>query len=135
MTGTETPRPARTARRLLTAAAVSVGAVIVSAVPAFAQTPTVPPERQARIEAACARVPALQTAVQKRLDRIQGDASVTGSIAWLQEARAKAEAANRTQVVATIDQRITVRTNLVPLLEQRQDRLAEVAAKCVELGL
>jgi hypothetical protein len=90
---------------------------------------TVPADRVAK---ACARVPNLQQQIQSRIARIQGGPEVKGSLAWLAQARSRAETRGNAQMIERIDARIAVRTQLVQTLQQRQDKLAQVAARCAE---
>lgn len=86
-----------------------------------------------RIELVCARVPNLQTRTDNVLARIHGDATVRGSLAWLQAQIDDAEAKGRTQLVTFLQNRLEVRTAKAEVLEQRKVRLVTLAERCAEL--
>ena len=109
--------------------------MVLSATPALAATPALPntlgPEqRQERLELACARVPNLTARVESVLARIQGDADMVGSIAWLENRADEARANGRDGLAELIENRIAVRTERVDVLVIRLDNLAEAAAAC-----
>jgi hypothetical protein len=86
-----------------------------------------------RIELVCARVPNLQERTDNVLARIHGDATVRGSLAWLQAQIDDAEAKGRTQLVTFLQNRLEVRTARAEILEQRKVRLVALAERCAEL--
>jgi hypothetical protein len=86
-----------------------------------------------RLELACARLPNLQVRTDNLLVRINGDATVRGSLAWLQAQIDDAEAKGRTQLVTFLQNRLEVRTAKVAILEQRTVRLVALAERCAEL--
>ncbi len=90
-------------------------------------------ELRPRLELACARVPNLQVRTDNLLARINGDATVRGSLAWLQAQIDDADAKGRTQLVTFLQNRLEVRTAKLETLEQRKVRLVTLAERCAEL--
>lgn len=86
-----------------------------------------------RIELVCARVPNLQARTDNVLARIHADATVRGSLAWLQAQIDDAEVRGRTQLVTFLQNRLEVRTARAEVLEQRKVRLVALAERCAEL--
>ena len=86
-----------------------------------------------RVERACARIPNLQVRTSNLLVHIQADASTVGSLAWLDAEIAKAQAAGRTQLVTVLQNRRTVRTADIAVLQKRTTELATLAQKCADL--
>lgn len=113
-------------------AVVSVG---MMAPAAHAEDPAPPAPNQQRLEKACARVPEAETRVADRIAHLQGDASTKGSLAWLQAQIDKATAKGRTQLVTVLQNRLDLRTQLLPLLQQRQANIAEIKQICVDHGI
>lgn len=104
----------------------------IAPTPAAAQG-TTPAELAPRIERACARIPNLQLRTDNLLVRLGGDASTVGSLAWLDQEIAKAQAAGRTQLVTVLQNRRNVRSSSVAVLEKRKTELVRLADKCAEL--
>jgi hypothetical protein len=117
----------------ITATALAVGIALTSAGAVSAQTPE-PAEPGPRLERLCARVPNLQIRVDNVLERINGDATTRGSLAWLDTKIAKAEELGRTDLAEVLRNRKEVRTAAIDVLELRRDNLAEIADTCAELG-
>ena len=86
-----------------------------------------------RLERACLRIPNLQLRTDNLLERLRGDATVRGSLAWLQTQIDAAAAAGRTQLVTVLENRLAVRTATIDVLVQRQAALVELAQTCDEL--
>jgi hypothetical protein len=95
----------------------------------------IPPELRPRMERACERVPRAQERVEQVLARLRADASVPGSLAFLEARIERARAKDRTQLVTLLENRLAVRTAAVDVLEARQTQLADLAELCAELGL
>ena len=91
--------------------------------------------KQARLEKVCAKVPSIQTKVDTAITRLQGDASVKGSLAALQAQIDKATAAGRTQAVAALQNRLATRTQTLAVLQDKQQRLVLIAQTCADQGL
>jgi hypothetical protein len=87
-----------------------------------------------RLEKACARVPNVQARVDKATALLQGDASTRGSIAWLTAQLQKAQDKGRTELVTVLQNRVTVRTSRLALLQERTTSLADIEAICVAHG-
>lgn len=91
--------------------------------------------KRARLEKVCAKVPSIQTKVDTAITRLQGDASVKGSLAALQAQIDKATAAGRTQAVAALQNRLATRTQTLAVLQDKQQRLVLIAQTCADQGL
>ena len=89
---------------------------------------------QARVDTACGRVPAVTQRTQAALDRLQGDASTKGSIAWLQSKIDKATELNRTQIVTFLQNRLDVRTLRVAVIEKKLSNLNDLSTFCAAHG-
>ncbi len=114
------------------AVALTAGAALV--VPTAAQAATTPP-LPPRYERACLRIPNLQIRTNKVIDRLNGDASTKGSLAWLQAQIDDAKAKGRTQLATVLQNRLAVRTQTLKVLTQRQQRLTALAEKCRSHGV
>lgn len=93
------------------------------------------PEFAARVERACARVPNLTARTERVLERIGGDADTVGSLLWLDGRIAQAEARDRTELAAFLENRRAVREASVDVFELRLERLGELADRCAEAGV
>lgn len=131
-------RTRTTARRLshVIGAAVIVGSIGLMAPAAHADdTPAPPSGNQQRLEKICARVPDAETRVTDRIARLQGDATVKGSLAWLQAQIDAATTKGRTQLATVMQNRLEVRTQLLALLQDRQASIAEIEQICIDHGI
>lgn len=124
--------------------AFMVGAVVLTAgaalmVPSAAQaasaTTDTTRELPVRYERACLRIPNLQIRTNNLITRLNGDASVRGSLAWLQAQIDDANAKGRTQLATVLENRLAVRTQSLDVLAQRQERLANLAERCRNHGV
>lgn len=145
MTTANTPRTRMVAGL---AAIVAVGTIAVpsavgAAAPAADGQPAVADDTEAerdgeqvraRLARACARIPNLQRRTDNLIERLQGDAETKGSLAWLQTQIERSEDAGRDQLVIVLENRLEVRTALLPVLELRRDGLDELAGLCAEWG-
>lgn len=91
--------------------------------------------RRARIRRVCRRVPHLELRVGNALDRIGGDDTVRGSLAWLDSKIAQAEEADRDQLLTVLQNRRAVRAKAAEWLELRRDELANIHDLCAEHDL
>lgn len=114
---------------LVTAA---VTGAVLAAAPAQAATGQ-PVQDRARL--LCSRVPNLQIRADKLLVRLQADAATPGSVAWLKTKADQARAAGRTDLATVLDNRVVVRTNLIPVLRNEQENLPKLAQWCADHGL
>jgi hypothetical protein len=80
--------------------------------------------------ALCVRVPRLQARVERALDRLNGNATVKGSIARLEQRVDNAKKAGHTAIAIYLQDRLNARKTLVITLHQRQNDLKGVAAWC-----
>jgi hypothetical protein len=136
-----TPRTLKT-KLLLGAAVVTAGAAFVvpstaSAATASAGTaPTDPAgELPLRWQRACLRIPNIEIRTTNFITRLEGDASVKGSLAWLQAQIEDAKAKNRPQLVTVLENRLKVRTQTLEILKNRLEKLERLAEKCRNHGV
>jgi hypothetical protein len=88
-----------------------------------------------RLERACLRIPNLERRTTNMIQRLEGDASVLGSLAWLQAQIERATAQGRTQLATALENRLAVRTQTLEILRQRQERLPELRQFCIDHGV
>jgi hypothetical protein len=124
-------------RTLIPTAVVGAVAAIALAVPGTAQaaTTTAPDELAPRLERACLRVPNLERRTTNLIERLQADATVRGSLAWLQAQIDRASSLGRDDVVAVLENRLAVRTQTLDVLALRQTELAELRQFCIDNGV
>jgi hypothetical protein len=132
-TPTSTTRSFRRSAGRFLGAAVVVASVGMLAPAAHADDST--PPNQQRLEKVCARVPTAETRIADRIAHLQGDATVKGSLAWLQAQIDKATEKGRTQLVTVLQNRLDVRTQLLGLLQERQASVAEIKQICIDHGI
>ncbi|MGF1646656.1 MAG: hypothetical protein ACFCVF_07040 [Kineosporiaceae bacterium] len=141
-----TQRPlSTTAAAALAAGLLSVGALAVPAGAAeTADTADAGTESEAggngellrqRAELACARIPNVVTRTENLQERLAGDASTRGSLAWLEERAEQAEDRDRTELAEALRTRLEVRTELADLLPLRLEALVDAEVACDEAGL
>lgn len=88
-----------------------------------------------RVERACLRIPNIETRLTERKTRLDGDASVRGSLAWLQSKIDAAKAANRNQLATVLENRLTVRTKTREILDDRTTLVADLRSRCESWGV
>ncbi|MGF1664258.1 MAG: hypothetical protein ACFCVG_17645 [Kineosporiaceae bacterium] len=88
-----------------------------------------------RADVACARVPNVVTRTENLQERLAGDASTRGSLAWLEARAEQAEERGRDEAATALRNRLEVRTELVDLLPLRLEALVDAEAACEEAGL
>ncbi|WP_225846654.1 hypothetical protein [Streptomyces sp. HPF1205] len=81
-------------------------------------------------KALCKRVPRIDARIDRALRRLNGPATVKGSIARLQQRVDNAQAKGDTAVETYLKDRLTFRKSLVPMLNQRSTDLDAVRAWC-----
>ncbi|MEE1782175.1 hypothetical protein PUR71_04420 [Streptomyces sp. SP17BM10] len=96
-----------------------------SAAPSAGSTPT-----GDGAQAVCKRLPKTEQRVTKALARLNGDASVAGSVARLQQRADNAKAAGHTEIEKLLNDRLTARKGLLTTLQTRQSDLGPVATWC-----
>ena len=94
-----------------------------------------PANCRSRYERACLRIPNLQIRTDNFITRLNGDATVKGSLAWLQAQIDDATAKGRTQLATVLQNRLAVRTQTLEVLKVRQQRLAKLAEMCRAHGV
>ncbi|MFF2041466.1 hypothetical protein ACFVVX_13620 [Kitasatospora sp. NPDC058170] len=96
-----------------------------SAAPSARQTP-----KGDGAKGICKRLPKTEERVAKALDRLNGDATVVGSIARLQQRVTDAKTAGHTPIATYLNDRLTARRSLLTTLQTRQSDLKAVATWC-----
>lgn len=127
-------------RRLVRRTAAASAALVASltlALPgvAGATTSQTGEELGPRLERACLRIPNLEIWTTEVLDRLDGDETVKGSLAWVQTKIDEADEQGRVQLVTVLENRLEVRTASVEVLETRLDELAEARQLCADNGV
>ncbi|MFD4904072.1 hypothetical protein [Kitasatospora purpeofusca] len=82
----------------------------------------------------CKRLPSTDGHLTNALNRLNGNATVAGSVARLEQRVANAKAAGHTEVETYLNGRLTARKALVGTLKSRQDDLKSVATWCATHG-
>ncbi|MFI6978726.1 hypothetical protein ACIBSV_09005 [Embleya sp. NPDC050154] len=120
----------RAPRRLATLGALAALTTIagLAAAPAAQAGPM--PGADKHKPAICKRLPAIDTRLDKAIERLNGAAAVKGSIAHLQERIATADRLDRPAVKTYLNDRLTTRQRLLPELRQRKTDLANVKTWC-----
>lgn len=78
----------------------------------------------------CKRLPKTEERITKALNRLDGDATVIGSVARLQQRVTDAKAAGHTEIETYLNGRLTSRKALVTTLQTRRNNLKSVATWC-----
>ncbi|MFJ3307481.1 hypothetical protein ACIPSA_31180 [Streptomyces sp. NPDC086549] len=81
-------------------------------------------------KALCKRVPRIDRRIDRALKRLEAGAGTRGSVARLERRVDNAKKAGHTEIATFLQDRLTTRKALVPMLEQRQKDLAEVRTWC-----
>jgi hypothetical protein len=116
------------------AALISGALAAVLLVPGVAHAEDTAPQRP-RIERACLRIPNLELRTQQLIRRLEADASVSGSLAWLEAQANRAADAGRDQLATVLRNRLAVRRQTLEVLKVRDARLDELAARCRAWGV
>lgn len=125
---------ARTTRGAVVAAGIAlIGSLVVPGV-ASASTPA-PDDLRPRLERACLRIPNIETRTTNVITRLEGDATVRGSLAWLQVQIDRAAERDRDDLVEVLTNRLAVRQQTLEVLRLRLENLAELEAFCIERGV
>ncbi|KPI33101.1 hypothetical protein OV450_6754 [Actinobacteria bacterium OV450] len=85
-------------------------------------------------KAICKRLPKTQTRITTAINRLNGDVTVPGSVARLEQRVANAQTAGHTEVHTYLNDRLTFRKSLLPTLQKRQDDLKSVSTWCSAQG-
>ncbi|MEU5811384.1 MULTISPECIES: hypothetical protein [unclassified Streptomyces] len=85
-------------------------------------------------KALCKRLPKVEARVGAALTRLNGDASVVGSIARLEKRVAEAKTAGHTEVYTYLNDRLTARKAVPATLQKRQADLKAVSTWCAAQG-
>lgn len=124
--------------------AVALAGALLSAGPALADStaPSAAPSAKASkpvpkgdgAKSICKRLPKTESRIGTALNRLNGDATVPGSIARLEKRVDEAKSAGHTEVQNYLNDRLTFRKNLVPTLQKRQADLKAVSTWCGAQG-
>lgn len=82
----------------------------------------------------CRRVPNIDARIDRALGRLNGPAGERGSIARLQKRVDNAKARNQTAIETYLNDKLTFRKSLVPMLTQRSTDLDAVRSWCDDQG-
>ncbi|WP_245205873.1 hypothetical protein [Kitasatospora sp. RG8] len=82
----------------------------------------------------CKRLPKTEERITKALERLNGDATVVGSVARLQQRAGEAKAAGHSEIETYLNNRLTARKALVTNLQARQADLKAVGTWCAAHG-
>ncbi|MGW4651195.1 hypothetical protein [Kitasatospora sp. NPDC004289] len=111
-------------------AALALAGSLLAVAPAQADTkPTSAPTGDGA-KSICKRLPKTQEHVAAALTRLNGDATVVGSVARMEQRVANAKAAGHTEIQTLLNDRLTHRKSMVPTLQTRQNDLKAVATWC-----
>jgi hypothetical protein len=91
-------------------------------------------ELRPRLEAACARVATAAERLDRVVARLDAPATERGSLAWFEEAIARATANGRPRVAADLQRRFDRLSERRAQLDVRSSQLDRFAARCAELG-
>ncbi|MDH6540066.1 hypothetical protein ACFXJO_42350 [Streptomyces lavendulae] len=121
--------------------AVALAGALLSAGPAQAEGASPSPAASAKsapkgdgAKAICKRLPKTEARVNAAVTRLNGDATVAGSIARLEQRVAEAKKAGHTEIQTYLNDRLTFRKNLLPTLQKRQEDLKAVSTWCSAQG-
>ncbi|MEV7545814.1 hypothetical protein [Streptomyces sp. NPDC089915] len=121
--------------------AVALAGALLSAGPAQADATSPSPAASAKsapksdgAKGICKRLPKTEARIGAALTRLNGDATVAGSIARLEQRVTEAKNAGHTEVQNYLNDRLTFRKSLVPTLQKRQADLKSVSTWCAAQG-
>jgi hypothetical protein len=129
------------------AAALLVTGALAFATPASATASTAPDEgttevedgtgelRRQRLAIACARIPNVIVRTENLEERLNGDETTIGSLAWLEGRIQQAGERGRDELAEVLENRLEVRRELAELLPLRLEALADAQARCDEADL
>ncbi len=100
-----------------------LAAVAATVVPTTAAAAAPAADLGPRIERACMRIPNIELRTNNLIERLQGDATVRGSLAWLQAQIDRANQRGRTDLATVLENRLAVRTQTLEVLQLRQSEL------------
>ncbi|MEU6866694.1 hypothetical protein ABZ924_26105 [Streptomyces sp. NPDC046876] len=121
--------------------AVALAGALLSAGPAQADASKPSPASSAKsapkgdgAKAICKHLPKTEARISAALTRLNGDATVPGSIARLQQRVAEAKSAGHAEIDTYLNDRLTFRKSLLPTLTKRQEDLKAVSTWCAAQG-
>ncbi|MFJ8209385.1 hypothetical protein [Streptomyces sp. NPDC096033] len=124
--------------------AVALAGALLSAGPAQADSASPSPSASAKAakqapkgdgaKAVCKRLPKAESRIGTALNRLNGDATVPGSIARLEQRVTEAKNAGHTEIQTYLNDRLTFRKSLVTTLQKRQEDLKAVSTWCTAQG-
>lgn len=85
-------------------------------------------------ESICKRLPKTEERIGAAVKRLNGDATVPGSVARLEQRVANAQTAGHTEIHTYLNDRLTYRKSLLPTLQMRQEDLKAVSTWCSAQG-
>ncbi|MEU8925697.1 hypothetical protein AB0D10_32995 [Kitasatospora sp. NPDC048545] len=123
-------------RRAAALGALALAGSLLAAVPAQADgSPSAAPSAGSTptgdgAKSICKRLPKTEQHVTKAITRLNGDATVGGSVARLQQRADNAKAAGHTEIEKLLNDRLTARKGLLTTLQTRHTDLDAVATWC-----
>lgn len=117
------------------AATVAAAVAVLPGTAGAAAPTTAPAEPGPRLERACLRIPNIETRTANLIERLQGDATVRGSLLWLQAQIDRAAARNRQDLVEVLQNRLAVRQQTLEVLQLRQAELPQLRQFCIDRGV
>ncbi|MET9882097.1 hypothetical protein ABZZ20_02875 [Streptomyces sp. NPDC006430] len=121
--------------------AVALAGALFSAVPAQADAGSPAPAKTGKsapkgdgAKEICKRLPKTDARVSAAITRLNGDATVPGSVARLEQRVANAQTEGHTEVHTYLNDRLTFRKSLLPTLQKRQADLKSVSTWCSAQG-
>ncbi|GAA0690301.1 hypothetical protein GCM10010193_50800 [Kitasatospora atroaurantiaca] len=119
-------------RKAAALGALTLAGALLAVTPAQAETKPTPKGDGAK--AICKRLPKTEKRITAAITRLNGDATVPGSVARLEQRVANAKAAGHTEIYTYLNDRLTFRKSLLPTLQTRQTDLKAVATWCAAQG-
>ncbi|WP_329485407.1 hypothetical protein OG618_02215 [Kitasatospora sp. NBC_01246] len=113
-------------RKAAAVGALALAGTLMAAVPAQADSAP----KNDGTKSVCERLPKIKEHVDKAIERLNGDATVTGSVARLQQRVTDAKSAGHNEIYTYLNDRLTFRKSMLPTLQTRQSDLKAVATWC-----
>lgn len=125
----------RSCRGAVIAAGIALMGTLMIPGTAAASSSPAPDELRPRLERACLRIPNIEARTNNVIARLQADATVRGSLAWLETQIDRATERGRDDLVEVLTNRLAVRQQTLTVLQLRLDGLPALEAFCTERGV
>ena len=116
------------------AAVASLVAAATMTIPSVAGAHNVDGVRP-RLQRVCNRVPRIELRMDRVLRQLDGDETVRGSLAMLEDRQATAEEDGREDRATVLANRLAARTRGRKLIMDRQDEVATLRQMCIDHGV